>query len=463
MSLTKSQRSLDTVFCSVLAKGLLFEWKSMDKKVQKKSTVLREVVDWLASLRVTVYTMIVLGGATLVGTVFPQLDVTLTREVLAQKMDEPLWRALHLLGFTDVFRSVWFLFLVALLMANLIACTVRYLQRLSRTLATTSRTLDDPTRAQAQVVTELPAVDETELALRLTKIGRVYKTERDGRRYYFAQNSPLNRYGIVFVHLSILLILAGAVVRLTSAVEGQMNIPEGGSLNFFTSPDGDLLRLPFDVDCNAFAVEFYPDGRRPKEFTSDLTVHHDGSQVAAKTIQVNDPLKVDGFRFFQASYGRDHFVVLQVAGPGVERELPVIYRQVHSVPGTRDGLIVDGERRSENGSEVHVALRSGGEEHEAWLAQGGQAQTVGAYTVSYLGAREGYYTGLLVAADPGQTLLWTGFALFFVGLFWSMFSSHRRVWACVTSDGATLAGTATRRREQLAAWIDATAAAVKKD
>jgi cytochrome c biogenesis protein ResB len=42
--------------------------------------------------------------------------------------------------------------------------------------------------------------------------------------------------------------------------------------------------------------------RRPKDFISDVSVFKDGREVLRKSIRVNDPLRYEGFSFFQASY-----------------------------------------------------------------------------------------------------------------------------------------------------------------
>jgi cytochrome c biogenesis protein len=427
---------------------------------------LAAAIDWLASLRITVYTLIALGLATLLGTIFPQVGVTIPPQVLKAKMAaEPLWRALHLLGVVDVFHSVWFLFLVGLLMLNLIACTVRYLGRMQRMLDRTGVVLDQSAEAGAQATRRVPSanVDRETLKDSLARLGSVTETQTDGKTHWFAQSSPLVRYSLVIVHLSILLVLAGALVRIFLAVEGQINLPEGGSANVFESDQGELLRLPFDIECDKFAVEFYEGGQRPKEFSSALVLRENGTAVREKTIQVNDPLKYAGFRFFQASYGAEHFALLHVTGQGVDRTLPVIFQQVHSVPGSRAGFLLDAARRTDAGVELHLQLSDGqGQSFEAWLPEAGAAQPVGPYNVAFTGSREGFYTGLLVSADPSIPLLWAGFGLFLAGLLASMFTSHRRVWVRFDESEVVIAASASRRRPALERWLDAVVVVISK-
>ncbi|NLH50911.1 MAG: cytochrome c biogenesis protein ResB [Myxococcales bacterium] len=432
---------------------------------QKKTGLLQDAIDWLASLRVTVYTLITLGLATLCGTVFPQLDVTMPREVLIEKLHDPAWRIYHLLGLTDVFHSVWFLFLVILLILNLTACTIAYIRRTRRLLANAEPTLDKERESGASFVKRIAdsPLSVEQLTALMRPVGTVRQTEKNGAIHLFAQNSPWLRYAIVVVHFSILLVVAGALVKLFAGIEGQMMLPEGGSQNVFLTKNGDLMRLPFDVRCDQFTVEFYAGSKRPKEFRSWLSLWQDGRKLREKSIVVNDPLRQGLYRFFQASYGRQEFPLIQLKGEGLDTTLPVVFQQIQSLPGKRDGLVVDDARKNAEGAtEVHVVLQSGGREAEAWLAQNAPPLPVGPYTLAFAGAKQGYYTGLLVTADPSAGLLWAGFGLFFVGLLLTMYTSHKRVWARVEGKSVTVAGTATRHREAMREWLEKTAEKIAK-
>jgi cytochrome c biogenesis protein len=299
------------------------------------------------------------------------------------------------------------------------------------------------------------------LERRFAAIGPVQRTEKNGAVHLFAQNSPLFRYGVVIVHCSLLFVLAGALVRALVGVEGQIALPEGGSVNVFAAKNDELMRLPFDVRCEKFAMEMYPGTQRPKEYRSTLSVWQDGKKIDEQTIRVNHPLSVGAFHFYQASYGEDEFPVLRLTGPGLTTELPVVAQQVQSIPGRRDGFIVDQARREAETLEVHVLLTAGGDQYDAWLREKGPAQNLGPYAVSFVGVRQGYYTGVMVTADPGVRLLYIGFGVFFVGLFLAFYTSHKRVWARIAGGEATLAVSASRNREAAKAWLDETAAAAK--
>ncbi|HPQ68000.1 MAG TPA: cytochrome c biogenesis protein ResB [bacterium] len=414
-------------------------------------------VDFLASLKVTVYTLIVLSLACLAGTIIPQKGVSLQPEVLAEKLHEPLWHWLNLLGFLDVFHSVWFFLLILLLVVNLVLCTIRFIQRTARQLRRTSAVLDDagfaalPLRqtVQSSVAPDKPA---DFLAERLRRIGRVTRTESGGVIHLFAQNSPLHRYASVLIHLSILFVIAGAVLRILFGVEGQLLLPEGGMQNIFSDDAGAVYRLPADVRCDRFEVEMYADGRRPKDYRSDLVVIENGRETRRKTIEVNDPLRIGPYRLFQASYGRESFPLLTVD----EHTMPVMFDHIQSIPGTRDGLRIDKARNTDAGLQIHINVFAGDALHDAWLTEKGEPARLGPYKVAFADHREGFYTGLMVTADPGVKFVWIGSALFFFAFFWAMWTTHRRAWVRIAGDTVTIGATARKRREQLSAWLEET-------
>ncbi len=415
-------------------------------------------VDLLASLKVTVYTLIALGLAVLAGTIFPQKGVSLRPDQLAHLLHQPLWKVLHALGFLDVFHSIWFFFLVALLIVNLVVCTYRHLRRTQQQLAATGPELDERVAGRVPLTRKIAVtapVEQTvaDLTGRMAKIGKVERNQRGDMVFLFAQNSPLARFGSVVIHLSILFVVAGAMLRLLFGIEGNLLLPEGGQQNIFDAGEGDLRRLPFDVRCDKFEMELYPGTRRPKDYRSTLVLLSGGQEVGRKTIEVNSPLKAGGYRFFQASYGTDTFPLVRIQRAGLDQTLPVFFKQPQSLPGSHDGLMFDEAREEGERVLVHVRMVSGEQEFEDWLTEGGEAKTLGQYQITLVGHREGQYTGILVTADPGVRLVWFGSALFFLGLFWALFTSHRRVWARVKADEVWLAASASKGREVMADWF----------
>lgn len=221
-------------------------------------------------------------------------------------------------------------------------------------------------------------------------------------------------------------------------------------------------KIDFQILCENFDLEYYPDSQRPKDYKSDLVVFENGKEVERMTIEVNSPLIRDGIFFYQSSYGKVGVRSVKVTVAGPDRQ----YLQQNAT------LFNNGSLKLANGDELYI--------REMWKDQQGRLpdgiifgiKTNGAPTSISARAFEPYvgrdwwplgkyqvrldsvdwwhYTGLQVAKDPGVPIVWAGCFLITIGLFVSFFTSHRRVWAKITPTEKTvkldIVGNASRNR-----------------
>ena len=90
----------------------------------------------------------------------------------------------------------------------------------------------------------------------------------------FAQKTPWVRFGVYIVHLSILVIFAGAIIGTLFGSKGSLMIPEKSTVPYFYDrSDGRQKPLGFEIRVNDFSLTYYDTGA-PKEFRSDLTVRN---------------------------------------------------------------------------------------------------------------------------------------------------------------------------------------------
>ncbi len=115
------------------------------------------------------------------------------------------------------------------------------------------------------------------------------------------------RIGFAITHLSMLVILLGALVTLVAKTEGQMPIWEGEQSNTILrgQPGHEVppITLPFAVHLDAFELDTYPGTGMPMMYRSRVQVV-DAVRGAPQpgVIEMNRPLSYGGFRFFQSSY-----------------------------------------------------------------------------------------------------------------------------------------------------------------
>lgn len=63
-----------------------------------------------------------------------------------------------------------------------------------------------------------------------------------------------------------------------------------------------VRRLPFDIHVDDFQVEFHPGTETPKSFLSDVVVVDSEREMPVR-IQMNEPLRRDGFTLYQTNWG----------------------------------------------------------------------------------------------------------------------------------------------------------------
>ena len=123
------------------------------------------------------------------------------------------------------------------------------------------------------------------------------------KRQYIRQK----RWGVSIIHLSFIVILAGALYSHLFSEEGLMHLREGERSNQISVHMGNKTSyhtLPFEIELVRFTMTRYPGSQSPSSYESDVIVHEDGKSRKA-LIYMNKVLDVKGYRFFQASFDAD--------------------------------------------------------------------------------------------------------------------------------------------------------------
>ena len=102
-------------------------------------------------------------------------------------------------------------------------------------------------------------------------------------------------------HLGVFLAIVCATLGSADLQELQMTVfgdsPEWRAL----SVDGAVVEPGLTIDLHQFTVDYYEDGT-PKRFASDISVNTDDGETFNGTVEVNKPLKVNGWKIYQYGY-----------------------------------------------------------------------------------------------------------------------------------------------------------------
>ena len=277
-----------------------------------------------------------------------------------------------------------------------------------------------------------------------------------------AEKGRISRFAAPVIHLAILVIMAGAMIGNLVGIKGTMLIPEGSAVSEMRldRPQNgmDDYKLDFDVKCNKFSIDYYPDSDRPKTYKSDLSIIENGHEAMRKTIEVNKPMAYKGFRFFQSTYGKipgiANITVRDRQG-GKSWDLEVPPETEMTVPGTNDKFMVMEavDNQANAGPAVRLTIVDEGKSPvSAWLflkSPDFDLMRGGRYQLIYKGETDKDYTGLSVSTDQGAGAIWAGCLIMFAGLGMAFLLSHRRVAIAIRPDGIEIFGSANKKREAL--------------
>jgi len=343
----------------------------------------------LSSLRFATVILFAIAALSVVGTVFmPLLSL-----VVPPSMGAGSWlpRIISLLELDDIFHSRWICILGVILFVSLLACSGRRVRAAGRLL--------------------------------------VRKRVRSGDKRTF---SPL---AAVCIHLGVAIIIAGFLYGQFAGFASYVEIPEGRtiSLNSVIPPGqgGDAHRA---VRCDDFSIDYYESGM-PSEYRSTVSLITGGNVVRRGILRVNQPLIVDGIRYYQAHYNTLPLAVIAVDHDGTTMTLDAYAGDVFELGEEAAIRVARIEDNFMNlGPAVRIDFVSQNEQGYVWVFL--QRDDIlrrfpaffsrfpqfdpdrfESYRFSFQERKAMFATGLSISYDPGIVVVIAGSVLLLVGLF----------------------------------------------
>jgi cytochrome c biogenesis protein len=395
----------------------------------------------LSSLNFALLIISTIAITSIAGTIIPQGE---SIQFYADRFGSKPAVILELLDITNMYSSYWFLGLLILFCLNLIVCTwVRFpgvLAMIKKDNLNVSAKSITESKEAAVLTSDLP-YDESRLSTFSAVLAplSLKMAEDRGKEYlYLHEKGAWSRAGAYIVHVSILLIICGALVGNFFGYKAFVMVPEGASESS-VHKTGDWRKeipLGFDVFCRNFKTDYYPNGM-PKEYRSDLVITESGKKVLDKTITVNDPLKYRGVTFFQSSYqpidNEYKLVVTKTASSDTTKRFSkTFYLNPFSEHKSEDFgasfKILASASDGHGHGPYKLQITSGDSsiikvlnDHEPLSIKSGD-------TVYTLTLAQRFATGLQVVKDPGVWIVYIGCGLMLFGLYVAFFMSHIRIW-----------------------------------
>jgi cytochrome c biogenesis protein len=417
-------------------------------------------VSFFASVRLTIVLLVLIAILATVGTFLPQQEEAAS---LAARLSPGTIRLMLNLKLFDIYASPLFILLLGLLSVNLIVCS------LNRFPTSWKRIHPQPFPPPKGLFAQLDtghmislkskkdeAADAVE-ALLAKKFGKIAREKANREVFLFFQRGRYCHLGVYAIHLSVLLIIAGAVIGSLFGFEGYVSLAEGQFTSHVEVKGGKEPRhLDFAIRCERFVVEFYENGM-PKAYRSDLSFSRDGKVVHQGTVQVNHPLSFGGLRFYQSSYGTapEGKALLVYSGPRGKSQPQLLTEGARfELPerGASATVLRIEENMMNMGPAVSLRIDSPQGEMKLWIFQhieemkrdnpgllsampGLNPGLFQPYLFSLQSVEFPYTTGLQVRDDPGVPFVAAGGFLLIGGLLITFGMSHRRFWLRIDEAG----------------------------
>lgn len=322
----------------------------------KDRNIADRVWDVFSSVKLAIIIFSLIALTSVVGTLLeqqasPAKNIPIITKFVGETLAPSVYNILEAMGFMDMYRSWWFVSLLVLFAVNLFICTLNRFPAIWKLVKEPVKPLKDehleaiPLRKEFTLKGKPEKVKEAVLKSAGVKFS---ESKTPGGYQLYWERGRFTRLGIFITHMSILVILGGAIIGIFFGFKGMVNIPEGESYAFAFIRTGPLTQqeieerrrilgalvatggsvstaagklgvaephlqrrmkrlgikpLGFSVRCDDFEMSFYGNSDMPKDYRSHLTVIDGGREVRRKWIEVNSPLRYKGITFYQSSYG----------------------------------------------------------------------------------------------------------------------------------------------------------------
>lgn len=351
--------------------------------------------------------------------------------------------ALFGIVYDSLFTSCFFRALEGLLCFNLAFCSIRRCKKLKDNRVDTADFLENGQSLENGNVVVALSQEQSANAARDMLLGLGYMvTEHKVEKglVLCGERGRIALWGSLFVHISILLIAAGALIGGLFGFDTEVTLPVGSEYSVrLGAADNFTIRL------QGFATERYQNGT-VSDWISNVAVEKDRQQILVKEIKVNYPLSYNDVKIYQKSYGTalkyqvfdetglllKENVLSETENLTVDGAAGFIVKPMRYIPDY-DNLNPMVSRSAEsNNPYVLYVVYSAGREISWGAIPVGAFLRLGSSSVRFLETVP--LSVLEIKYDPGLPLIWLGFILLTGGFFASMYIKHTRLYLLITRE-----------------------------
>lgn len=432
------------------------------------SLILEKTWNFFSSLMLTIVLFIILAITSIFGTFIEQRG---SIETYMMTYGEFWGRFIIAADLDDMYYSWWFVTLLCTMVVHIIVCTFERFPPKWKSLLRHDKHFNALTPGRAHCSEEIKATGSYDTVkqevydffkkkkYKLTQYDsdKVVEDESSTKKsglYGFKGKS--GRLGSDVIHISILIILAGALLDSFTGYKDYRNLNVGDTLEV---PDSS-----YAISLDDFWLEYYDTGQI-KQYKSVITVTEDGDPVLTKTIWVNEPLFYKGIRFYQSSYGQSWSKIKAAEMTLIDFEtkeavatiepFELLWGETREVPGTdfsikivgyvsdfafdeQTGTVFSKSAEADNPAVELAFLRDGKVIDKRWVFHtfypGIYPEGISGteFDVLFSGYKPIPFSGLSLNKSPGTNMVWVGTLIMGVGFYMAFFILYRRMWIYIS-------------------------------
>lgn len=410
------------------------------------------------SLKLTLFILIALAVTSILGTVIEQNQPV---ETYLEAYGEKWTTVIYYTRAYDMYHSWWFTTLLAMLALNIIVCTFERFPPKWKSLLNhksdkfDSKLIERLTHHHALTVEASPEAVKERLAAAFKRKKFDFINSGGGSEItLYAWKGRIGRLGSDVTHISLLLILIGAIIGSFYGYKDYKAVYVGGEMT--------VPQAPFKLKLEKFWMEYYDTGQI-KQYNSLLSVTEDGKEVMKKQIWVNEPLYYKGIRFYQSSYGmawnkvdEAHIAIKKKNRDQTETPVRAKWEETTKLPESPYSVKVNGfvadfaydqktntvysKSPDANNPAVKLEVYNGDKlVSTPWLFM----KYPGIFPaipnadddLVFVTFKPAMYSGISINKDPGTNVVWAGCLVMGLGFVLAFFVFHRRVWVHIKGSG----------------------------
>lgn len=466
---------------------------------RRSQTYNRSIVDkiwnFFSSVKIGVMLIVVALIASGLGTIFPQ-EMYIPQE--AENRDPAVFyedwygiagKIYYQLGFHDLYSSWWYMILIALIGVSLVICSIDRFIPLKRALKMQNPKKNNTFLERQRLYSVTPAVTKAEKDKLVEELRRKRYNITDENGYVLAEKNRFSRWGPYVNHIGLIIILGAALLRMTPIMyledsvwvrEGEEKVIPGTNGEYYIENKEFILET-YDEDDERFQDSMAERGELVhKNYQTEAVIYQavgktvagqeaDLEKVTEGSIQMNKPLKFDGYTLYQSQYQENDFadmtfkvyevadedqtslgeVTIDLSSVSVEEDIYELDNGVKLEINQYypDYELKDGEPRSaskypRNPAFVFEIFPPDSDEGEVSFVGIGKNIDATGENEYKLGITEYnmlYASGLSVRRDYTLPFFIAGAAIFMIGVIQGMYWHHRRIWINPHGDGILLA------------------------